>query len=362
MPLPEGDYGVVCYFREISLEVQTRLAVEAVERRQRALIEGIPQLVWRATEPGRWTWASPQWTQFTGQTALDSRDWGWLEPVHPEDREVARSAWAQAEAAGGFSVDLRLRHATDGTYRWFQTRAKPVRGPNETIIEWLGTSTDIDDVRALQKTQEVLVAELQHRTRNLMGMVQAVAERTLRSSADLPEFTEKYRERIASLARVQGLLSRLGEGERVTFDQLIRTELAAYGAFDEHAGRVLLDGPSGVRLRSSTLQTLAMALHELATNAAKYGALKHANGSLTVRWRIEPAGNDPVRRLHVDWRESGVVMPTGGPSVGGGHGRELIERALPYQLGATTTFDLGEDGVHCTIVLPTSDAPLPPLA
>ena len=90
-----------------------------------------------------------------------------------------------------------------------------------------------------------------------------------------------------------------------------------------------LDGPTGVRLRSSTVQTLAMALHELGTNAAKYGALAHATGHLTVRWSLEPVGADDRPWLHIDWRESGVPMPPAGAAPQGtGQGRELIERAL----------------------------------
>jgi two-component sensor histidine kinase len=96
-----------------------------------------------------------------------------------------------------------------------------------------------------------------------------------------------------------------------------------------------------------------MAVHELVTNSVKYGALKQPNGHLTVRWRQEATAENGKPWLHVDWKESGVEMPSSG--VGTEHGRELIERALPYQFGARTTFVLEPDGVHCTISLPTSE-------
>jgi two-component sensor histidine kinase len=119
---------------------------------------------------------------------------------------------------------------------------------------------------------------------------------------------------------------------------------------------VSLEGPAGVPLRSGTVQTLALALHELATNAVKYGALQSPGGHLAVRWHVEePAGTDPPR-LDVLWLESGVAMPRFGTPARRGYGRELIERALPYQLNAKTTYELGADGVRCTIAVPISRA------
>jgi two-component sensor histidine kinase len=198
----------------------------------------------------------------------------------------------------------------------------------------------------------VLVAELQHRTRNLMGVVRSLSDKTARASADLPDFCSRFRDRLEALARVQGLLSRLNDHNRVTFDELI---LAEQAALNGTANRVSLSGPKGVRLRSSTLQTLAMALHELVTNAVKYGALGRSQGRLHINWSLEPNGAGDGPWLHIDWRESGVAMPTVGSKAAiGGQGRELIERALPYQLKAKTTFTLGLDGVHCTISLPVS--------
>jgi two-component system CheB/CheR fusion protein len=201
----------------------------------------------------------------------------------------------------------------------------------------------------------VLVAELQHRTRNLIAVVRSLADKTLKESASLADFQGRYGDRLKAVSRVQGLLSRLGEGQKITFDELLRTELSALGALDGHADRVTLDGPADVRLRSGTVQTFALALHELATNAVKYGALSSPDGRLTVRWHVRSDG--PGRQLHVEWRESGVAVPeTGAAPTGGGYGRELIERALPYQLKAETSYEIGADGVRCTIAVPLSEA------
>ena len=326
--------------------------VREAELRLQTLVEGMPQLVWRAVEAGQWTWASPQWTDYTGQVEAEYIKWGWITALHPDDVAIAREAWSHALENGGFEVEYRLRRQADAVYRWFQTRAVAVRDRAGRIIEWLGTSTDIHDLRELQERQEVLVAELQHRTRNLIGVVRSTADKTARTSIDVADFRARFRDRLDALARVQGLLSRLNDHDRVTFDDLINTELAAMNG---NAERATVHGPSGIRLRSSTVQTLAMALHELATNAVKYGALGQANGQLSITWTVGPLGDDRGPWLHIDWLETGVVMPKlGAAAQGSGQGRELIERALPYQLSARTTYVLGPDGVHCTISVPIS--------
>ncbi len=327
-------------------------ALQEAEGRLQTLVEGIPQLVWRAVDGGRWTWSSSQWRAFTGQSEAESLGWGWLDALHPDDRTAAEEAWSQAMETGGFEVEYRVCKASTKAYRWFQTRATPVRNDAGAIVEWLGTSTDVHDLRELQGRQEVLVAELQHRTRNLIGVIRSVADKTLRNSAELADFQPRFRDRLTALGRVQGLLSRLNDFDRVTFDELIKAEM---DAIDSGADKVALSGPIGIRLRSSTVQTLAMGLHELATNAVKYGAIAQPDGRLLISWRFEPIGDGGKPWLHIDWRESGVAtQPAGAAPCGGGQGRELIERALPYQLSAKTSYVLGPDGVHCTISLPVS--------
>ncbi len=324
-------------------------ALRDSERRQQLLIEGVPQLVWRAVQDGRWTWASPQWTEYTGQSESDSHGYGWLDPVHPDDRGRLKEVWAGAMTRGEYQADYRIWHAAEGRYRWFQSRATPARDEIGEIVEWLGTSTDVDDLRQLQERQEVLVAELQHRTRNLITVVRAVSQQTQREVASMEEFRDRFGDRLSALSRVQGLLSHLSAGQRVMFDELLRSELAALGAPED---KVTLDGPTGVPLRSATVQTFSLALHELATNAVKYGALAPGGGHLAVRWETTVSDNGTAW-LRVDWRETGVDMThVKDRSQGGGYGRELIERALPYQLDAKTTYEMTADGVHCTIAVP----------
>jgi two-component sensor histidine kinase len=196
----------------------------------------------------------------------------------------------------------------------------------------------------------ILVGELQHRTRNLIGVVMAMLDRTAVARQTIDEFKASFRDRLMALGRVQGLLSRTAPGDSVTFDNLLESELSAQSA---NGGPVTLDGPPGVVLRSKSVQALAMVLHELTTNAVKYGALGQKNGRLHVRWRVQAENESPW--ILVDWKESGVeTAQTRDEPRGAGNGRRLIEDALPYQFGARTTFVIEPDGVHCTIALPLS--------
>ena len=319
-------------------------ALRANERRLRAVTEHMPQLVWSAGPGGRMTWVSPQWSAYTGRPAEEALAFGWLEQVHPEDRDAVVAAWAQAASSGGLSVEHRLCRHEDGAYRWFQTRASFLDEPGGEGA-WYGTSTDIHDLKRLQEQQRVLLAELQHRTRNLLAVVGSVAHQTLDGSADLAAFAVRFDERLAALSRVQGLLSRT-DRDAVTMGELVRMELAALGA-EAASQRSTVQGPD-VALPEGAIQTLALALHELATNALKHGALATPAGRLDVRWRTTEEG--PRRRLLLEWRESGVARrPKEEAPSRRGYGRDLIERALPYHLDAHTTFHLEADTLRCSI-------------
>ena len=196
---------------------------------------------------------------------------------------------------------------------------------------------------------EVMVAELQHRTRNLITVVSAIANRTMARTGPTEAFRTQFNDRLAALSRVQGLLSR-ADIEPITIGALIRMELEALGA-EASDDRITFAGPSVV-LRDSVVQTMALAIHELATNARKHGALAADDRTLTVTWAVRQVG-DAASTLALEWIEEGVgLAPREEGAARKGYGRELIERALPYALNATTSFELNHDGVRCTIELP----------
>jgi len=184
VPLLDEAGEITEWFGSATDVTERKWAEEALresEQRYRALVEGMPQLVWRADPSGTWTWAGPQWAAFTGQASAESLGEGWLEAVHPEDRGTARAAWDAARRSGLLEGDWRLRRAEDGAWRWFQTRALTVRDPDGQVVEWLGTSTDINDQMEARDVLERAGARLEEmvaeRTAELMA-----AEESLRQA------------------------------------------------------------------------------------------------------------------------------------------------------------------------------------
>lgn len=287
----------------------------------------------------------------------------WLDRILPEDRERACEAMERVRQGERHPFEYRITCPRTGQVRLLRDTGFPIRDPGGRVLWIAGVGHDATDEAASAKQLKVLVAELQHRTRNLLGVVRSVMERTVHSSTSLNDFNERIGERLGALARANGLLSRLKEGDRIDFDELLRSELDAHGALDGDQGpQISLSGPKGIRLKSSTVQTLALGLHELATNALKHGALSQPDGRLDIRWSLLTIP-DGSPRLRVEWRESGVhvaVPETGdagnpaSPMAPQGYGRELIEQALPYQLGAEVDYDLASKGVRCTITIPLS--------
>jgi len=352
----DGISGWYAALTDIHARRLTMQALTESEQLFRSLIEGIPQLVWRSRSRGAWVWCSPQWSHFTGQAPDAALGLGWVKKLHPADQQAALSAWIDAESLGALDLEARIYDQAGARYRHFRIRASPVAAEDRRAMEWLGTCTDVDDLLELQGRQQVLVAELQHRTRNLLAVVQSLVRRTAAGSGSLEDFLDRIGERLDALARVQSLLGQRSEGTRVTVADIVRAELAAHVEFGAEGpdGRVSVEGPEDVGLRAANVQTFALALHELATNAIKYGALAYPEGRLAVCWRLQSENDE--RRLVLEWRESNVpVVPAeGAPSIGGGYGRQLIERALPYQLRARTSYRFTRDGLHCLI-----DVPLP---
>lgn len=176
----------------------------------------------------------------------------------PEDREAGEDR-KEVETARerGVAPDVRWHVRKDGSRVFIEGSVRALRDGGGAVAGFLKIGQDVTERREWLDRQQVLLGELQHRTRNLLGVVRRIADQTLRSSADLGEFGPRFRERLSALARAQDLLSRLNDGERVAFDELIEGELSAHGG---QGGRVELDGPKGVALRSGTVQILALAL------------------------------------------------------------------------------------------------------
>jgi two-component sensor histidine kinase len=236
----------------------------------------------------------------------------------------------------------------DGKIRWIRAHGEFLY-QGDKPIRTFGLVGDITEARQQIETQRVLVGELQHRTRNLMAVVQSIAYQTLDGVDSFPDFERRFNDRLEALSRVQSLLSR-ADDEPIMLGTLVAMEFAALG-IEATGDRITFGGPEAP-LRKSAVEMLALAVHELMTNAIKYGALASGGtGRLSVTWRIE--GKPPDQRLVLEWIECGIPSSAWlADSKRSGYGRTLIEEALPYSLSAETIFELSGEGLRCIISIP----------
>jgi two-component sensor histidine kinase len=259
----------------------------------------------------------------------------------------------RAQTGSAVTYQFRIGGPSETEQRWIESTAFPLVDEAGAIQRVGGIAKDITEQKASAARMEVLVAELQHRTRNLLGVVRSIAQQTMARTGPTERFREQFNDRLGALSRVQGLLSR-SEQEPITLRALIQAELDALGAAAMQE-RITLAGPR-VAMRKTTVQTFALALHELATNARKYGALTTQQGQLKITWRTYKA-EDEGQRLKLEWLEEGIQgqREQQDPASRSGYGRELIERALPYALDAETRYELGETQLRCSIDLPLTE-------
>jgi len=340
--------GVVLTFLDVTPLSRTEERLRESESRLRSLVEGMPQLVWRARQDGNWTWSSPQWTTFTGQAASAAVDMGWLQAIHPDDRAAVSTAWSAAIVKGALSVDHRLWNAAEGDFRNVHTRAMPLRTDTGTIVEWVGTSTDVHDLLLLQHKQKILLAELQHRVRNNLALIRSLARRSALTSESVPAYAGNLEGRIDALARAQSMLTRAPDAV-VDLKGLVQDEFATHGV--DGSGQASVEGP-GIVLSGKAAEDLSLAFHELATNSLKYGALNAEGGNIAVTWSISGDADRP--ELRISWLER-TLRPIARPARRG-FGSELIEKLVPHELHGAGKLEFDDYGLLCTVSLPLSDS------
>lgn len=203
----------------------------------------------------------------------------------------------------------------------------------------------------LQRSREqnrTQTLELQHRVRNVLALVRSIIRRSSYSAESTEDFSSHLEARVSALARTQGSLSIDARCGGTDLEDLLRAEFAANAVRDTQFS---IDGPPQ-RLSVRATETMALTLHELTINALKFGALTESMGHISIGWSIDRSTTPP--RLHWRWCESGVGIATRTPRRRG-FGQELIERVLPYELGALTSVTFAPGGVRCEIDLPLNE-------
>jgi len=269
---------------------------------------------------------------------------GWLQKyIHPDDQ--ARMMGTIREAISS-KRPFELEHPVirvDGTMGWIQSRAVPLLDAGGEIIEWFGAARDITERKQTEATQQLLLGELNHRVQNILASVQAIVQHTLRRTKDPAAFVESFAGRIQSLSRVHSLLTATTWNGAELRD-LIRDQLL-HGAIDE--ARITAWGPP-VHLEPQMTLHVALMLHELGTNAVKYGALSVLGGWVTIAWTVED------QALKLRWEERGG--PPSRAPVTRGFGTTLIEQSARGEGGSAHMLTTA-DGVIWEITLQLSQPP-----
>ena len=337
--------------RRRQYEARERLEeLRAAEERFRTLADNIPTLCWMARPDGSIFWYNSRWYEYTGATFEEQRGWGW-ESVHdPDVLPEVLQRWTHSLATGEpFEMTFPLRGA-DGVYRPFLTQIVPLRDERGRIVRWFGTNTNVSREHRDRERLRLMVNELNHRVKNTLATVQAIATLTLRSHERPARIRENLTARIVALSRAHDVLT------DTQWSGADLHEIAALAGvpFESNGGaqRIRAHGPP-VRLPPKTAIAVALAFHELATNAAKYGALSRPQGRISLTWRRDETELGPV--LRIVWRESGG--PPVKPPRRTGFGTRLIKRGLAADLSGSVDIDYRPEGLVCTIEARLAAAP-----
>ncbi|MBL6078194.1 PAS domain S-box protein [Belnapia sp. T18] len=348
--LPDGVGG-----SSASLEAEQRIAeLEAENRALKAEAERLRHLLDSAADYAIVT------------LDLEGRITGWNEGAHAilgygHGEILGRSGEvffpAEDRAQGVFVKELcraveegrapneRWHIRRDGSRFWASGLMMPLLNADGKPEGFLNVFRDSTAVRAEEERRALLLAEMGHRMKNVLATVQAVAAQTLRQTGVPAAVQETLLQRLVALAGSHDLLTR-GGWESAPLTDVIQRSLSPYAG----SGRVTSDGPP-VRLAADTVEVLNLAFHELATNAAKYGALSVPEGRVEVSWALRRTGKG-TRLVEIDWREREGPPVT--PPKRRGFGSRLLERGLAQRVGGTVKLDFRPEGLECRICLPVA--------
>ena len=335
--------GVVCTFIDVTQKEASDRALRQSESEFHLLAESIPQLAWIMDGGGDIFWYNQRWYDYTGTTLDEMKGWGWKAVHDPGEVERVVKHLKYCIAAGQVWEDTFPLRGIDGQYRRFLSRAHPFHDEAGNIVRWFGTNTDVEDSLRQEEMRELLLKEMDHRIKNLFAMVGGVVSLTGATAKSAKEMTATVQGRLDALASAHSLIRANSPTSHTrtasTLDVLIRKILAPHVDFDT-AGtrcRATLDGPEIV-IAGDAVTALALILHELATNAVKYGALSVREGRLHVSWAKER------NMLALSWQESGGP-PIAGPPEHTGFGTQLARTSATGQLGGEFVQDWAATGL-----------------
>ncbi len=294
----------------------------------------------------RYTWSNSNDTQvgsIIGRTDYELFE----EPDLSRIVDLKKDAMAKREPRNG---EVRV-DSGNGDIRWYDLFIEPNVSVNGTVTGITCSAVDISDTKRNEAQMRLVMRELTHRSKNLLAVVQAIARQTAQRAETVPGFLNAFGERLRALSGAQDLLvAENWAGARL--DQVIASQVGHYMPNDQ--SRIVLAGPE-LTMTPEATQVLALALHELATNAAKYGALSNNTGTVSVTWSLEQSDGAAV--LAFEWREDGGP-PVETPSHKG-FGRVVVEQNVARSLDAKVTLAFPPEGVRATFVIPVENLTQP---
>ena len=265
--------------------------------------------------------------------------------VHQDDRACLEALGDRLllERKSDFVSQFRIVRPDTGEIRWIEVRSLVAYGNDRRPLLMTGASIDVTERKHDEDHKNLLISELDHRVKNTLACVNGIVEQTRASSNSFDNFLESLKGRIGSLAQTHTLLSFNG-WHAVALSELVRRELAPC----MRNGNTVIEGPD-VGVTADSVQPIAIVLHELATNAAKHGALSNDSGRVSVRWGWQLNGGTHDM-LALEWCEAGG--PPIVTSSGSGYGTTVIRDVIPYELGGSVDYVLAADGVRCKMQIP----------
>lgn len=316
-----------------------RAAVRESEERFRLVAENAPVNLWMGDASGKCVYLNEAQRQFWG-VPEDLSGFTWSDHLLPEDRAPVFAVFdASMKRQASFEVEARYYRA-DGEVRTLATKAQPRRGVDGAFLGMIGVNVDVTEARQAERHQRLLLDELNHRVKNTLATVQSLAYQSLRGR-DSHTAIDVFTARLLALSAAHDVLTRENWAAASLHDVVAQ----AIRAYEHGPSRFVTDGPA-VRVSPRVALALSMALHELATNAVKYGALSVDNGSVGIRWQVEGG------LISLEWRESGG--PAVVPPAHRGFGSRLLQDGLVGDLGASPKIDYAPAGVVCRFQAPVA--------
>jgi PAS domain S-box-containing protein len=349
-PLPAEEGVLVISMIASDLTEQKRTEqVAAAERFLRSILEQATEPIIICDVTGTVTHAGRAALALSGPDLI-GRSLAEALALHPRGSAVRQGPGPGLSRQLGQVLDGRMLSGLEvsltgeGDPRHYLLSAGPLYDARDRVVGCMVMLTDITARKRAEEHQQVLLAELSHRVKNTLASVRSIAAQTLRSAPSVEAFMGAFEGRLKALALAHGLLTQSGWSE-ADLGELIRQTVLPYLAI--RADSVSLSGPA-TYLRPRQVMTMMLVMHELAVNAAKYGALSHQNGHVTIGWAIDRQG--PERALHLRWIESGGPLVR--PPERTGFGTTLIERSIAHELDGRATLDYRPAGLVCELQFP----------